>query len=97
MMNYQLRLGVVTARLCGQFVLIPTRAVYEVCNSMQAVPDRWAPLLQMVEHGEPTARLYAFYQRVFTNPPEEVNRTVDLVLEKLAERGFLVRGEEEAQ
>ena len=96
MNRYKTRPGVVSAMLCGQFTLIPTRAIYDVCGTLQMVPPKWVPLWRMVEHGEPMERIYAFYRPHYRDEPGKADRSVDFVLEKLWEKGFLVReaGEE---
>ena len=92
MPTYQPRPGVVAARLCGQLVLIPSRAIYDVCGTMLPVPPKWAPLWRLLEQGAPLEQIYAYYRPLYTNPSEEVDRLVDTVLESLADKGFLCVG-----
>ena len=91
MAEYKPRAGVVAAQICGTFVLIPTRAVYDVCKTIQPIPAPWVMLWMMLERGESTDRICAYYQRISRSPEAELRGKIETVLASLCEKGYLVK------
>lgn len=89
MMRYQPREGVVGTPICGTFVLIPSRKVYDCCKTIQKMPAQWSLLWIMLEQGESMEHIYRFYSQNGRIPEQQVREKVDYVLKNLCQKGFL--------
>ncbi|MBR4194323.1 MAG: hypothetical protein IKQ54_08365 [Oscillospiraceae bacterium] len=91
MAEYKPREGIVATQICDSFVLIPTRAVYDVCKSIQMIPPPWVMLWALLEHGETVERISGYYQMMSRRSEPEIREKIDFILSKLCEKGYLVK------
>lgn len=89
-MCYKLRPGVVTSKICGVYLLIPTRAVSEFCPGVQRVSLLLYAALELLERGEPMEKIYKMYEILTKQSPDAVKARVDGLLLDLYNKGFLI-------
>ncbi|MBO4848192.1 MAG: hypothetical protein J5586_03465 [Clostridia bacterium] len=94
-MKYKLREGIVQTKICGVFLLVPTRAASESCPHIQKVGLLLYSAIELLERGEPIEKIYQMYQILTKKSDEEVRELVDGQLETLREKGFLVAAEDD--
>lgn len=95
-MKYTATPGIVQTKICGQTVLIPTRAAYDRCKSVQILPLLWAGTYSSICSGAPIDQILAVH-RIFKRKKtdEEILAEIEDFCEKLCAKGFLIRVEDE--
>ena len=97
-MNYKPRPGVVMIRVCGVFLLVPTRAASQACpNVRQITPGAgiiWT-LFQDNEPDEAAKRFLDFQQKMSKKPIEVLRDKLERFCEGLYEGGYMVRTDED--
>ena len=91
MSEYKPRPGIVAAQICGTFVLIPTRAVYDDCKTIRPIPAPWVMLWLMLERGESVDRICAYYQKMSNKSEAELRGKIETILTTLCEKGYLIK------
>ena len=93
-MKYTATPGIVQTKICGQTVLIPTRAAYDRCKSVQILPLLWAGTYSSICSGAPIDQILAVH-RIFKRKKtdEEILAEIEDFCEKLCAKGFLIRTE----
>lgn len=95
-MNYRPRDGIVLLPVCDTFLLVPTRAAFESCNGIMQLSMLDALFWRRLSQGETIQELCKIYAGFFFKQPEDVRPKVEKRLERLYEKGFLVKTEEDA-
>ncbi|MBO4562905.1 MAG: hypothetical protein J5772_04755 [Clostridia bacterium] len=93
-MYYKLRDGIVQTKICGVFMLIPTRRASEYCPHIQKVGLLLYAAIELLERGEPMEKVYRMYSILTKKPDDEVHKMVHDQLEELCAKGFLVKTED---
>lgn len=96
-MKYTATPGIVQTKICGQFVLIPTRAAYDRCKTMQILPMLWAGTYSMISKNESMDKILTVH-RIFKRKKSdaEILAEIEDFCEKLVAKGFLLRTEDDA-
>ena len=95
-MKYTPTPGVVMTKICGQNVLIPTRAAYDRCKSVQILPTFLAGTYEMIQKGnsmEEILKIHRIFKRKKTD--EQILSEIEDFCETLCAKGFLIRVEDE--
>ena len=94
-MKYIATPGIVQTKICGQNVLIPTRAAFNRCRSMQILPMLWAGTYSMICKNESMDTILTIH-RIFKRKKsdEEILAEIEDFCEKLAAKGFLLRSDD---
>ena len=95
-MKYKPRPGIVSVSICGAFLLIPTREVYNVCNSALRLPIIWGVVYEMMREPIEEQKIRALICGLKRRPESEIRERFDRFCEELWEKGFLIRVSEEA-
>ena len=95
-MHYIVRPGIVRAKICGVYLLIPDRAASEVCPYVQRISLLVSAAVEVIEKGQPVENIYTIYRILTKKPEEEVRAKVDGLLADLCGKGFLIRVEDDA-
>ena len=94
-MKYKAREGVVLTKLCGMSVLIPTRTAFEHCRTLQRLPLIWAVTWEALEKGKPLDETVKVHEILTRKPREEVLARINQFYELLANKGFVIRCDDE--
>ena len=94
-MKYKAREGVVLTKLCGMNVLIPTRAAFDSCHTIQPLPLLWAATWDCLAKGKPTEEIIQVHQILTKKSREEIVSKLEQFYEDLANKGFAIRCEDE--
>lgn len=94
-MNYRVCPGIVLTKVCGVYLLVPTRAASERCPGILRMP---LPLLFLwlgVKNGVAYERFSPMIQGLLRKSESEAKELVDRSLQKLHEAGYLIAEGEE--
>ena len=94
-MKYRAREGVVLTKLCGMNVLIPTRAVFPYCHSIQQLPLLWAVTFEGLAKGKSLEETIRVHEILTRKSREEILQRLETFYEDLVEKGFAIRCQEE--
>ena len=89
-MNYSPRPGIVRAKICGEYLLIPTRSASEECPEVMRLSLMGAALWEELEKGRELKKLYEVFAILSRKPEEEIRERTDKLLDRLYEKGYLV-------
>lgn len=93
-MKYKARPGIVLARICGRFVLIPTRIASQDCSQIMPIPMTWVIAWDLIKKGQPEEKILQSLGIFKKKTDEELRAELYEVCAKLAERGFLIAEED---
>lgn len=93
-MNYRVRPGVVLTKICGVYLLIPTRAAAEHCPQIIRLSIPLLILWQGIDKGMPFERFSPIFQEMMRKSESEADEVVDRCVQKLVEGGYLIAEEE---
>ena len=94
-MNYRARPGIVLTKVCGVYLLVPTRAASEHCPGILRLP---LPLLFLwlgIRNGVGYEQFWPVFQGLLRKSESESKELVDRSLQKLYEAGYLIAEDEE--
>ena len=94
-MNYTVRPGIVPVSVCGANLLVPTRAASEACPNIATLSMIELMFWKKISLGEDTEKLYRLYASLSFQPIEKIQPKVDEILQRLYDRGFLLKQEDE--
>ena len=94
-MKYVETPGIVRTKICGQTVLLPTRAAAHRCKTARILPMLWAGTYSSICHGSPMEKILKVH-RIFMKQKtdEQIVAEVEAFCEKLCAEGFLTRVED---
>lgn len=95
-MKYRPRPGVVRTAICGRTVLIPTRAAFDDCKTVQILPPIWAASWDAICIGFSRERIVQeLAKRSRTKTEAECAERLDEFCRMMCEKGFLIPVPEE--
>ncbi len=94
-MNYKIRSGIVRIKICGEYLLVPTRKASETCPKIMKLSLMGAALWEEIEKGNGTDNICIIFQKLAKKPREEIEARINSILEDLCEKSYLIRVEEE--
>ena len=87
--------GIVRTKICGETVLIPTRAAYDYCKSVQILPKLWAGTYSSICRGAPMEKILNIHRMFMRQKTDEQILTeIEDFCEKLCAKGFLLRSDD---
>jgi len=89
-MAYKPRPGVTMLKICGVFLLAPTRAATKECPNVLQISPLGGMLWRLMEKGRGIQSLYLVYASFTRKPDEEVEHDVGEYLGMLHKNGFLI-------
>ena len=89
-MAYKTRPGIVRLRICGAYLLAPTRAASEECPHVMRISFLGALIWKLLEKEHDTRGMCALYSAFTRKPDKEVERDVADFLGTLCKNGFLI-------
>lgn len=90
-MKYQYRKGIVMARICGEYLLIPTREASEDCPEVVHLTLFGATVLEAIENSRDLSKISGAFQKLTGRPAPEVDERINTLLNDFYEKGYLVR------
>ena len=90
MKQYKPRPGIVRTTICGVHVLIPTREVYDHCNTIQLLPLLWAYTWDGLVNGKTLEETLQFHRILTKRSDEEILQRLEKFYSALCEKGFLI-------
>lgn len=97
MIIYKPRPGIVRVRICGEYLLVPTRKASEVCPRVIRLKLMAAALWEEIEKGNGMDKICLFFEKLSKKPKEEVEEQIDKVLRGLYENGYLIKAGDETE
>ena len=89
-MKYIENPGIVRTKICGETVLIPTRAAYDYCKSVQILPKLWAGTYSSICRGAPMEKILKIHRMFMRQKTDEQILTeIEDFCKKLCAKGFL--------
>ena len=87
--------GIVRTKICGETVLIPTRAAYDYCKSVQILPKLWAGTYSSICRGAPMEKILKIHRMFMRQKTDEQILTeIEDFCKKLCAKGFLLRSDD---
>ncbi len=96
MVKYKCRPGIVLTKICGQYVLIPTRAASEVCPHVLRLTLPAVFLWGAVKSEKPMSELEHAIKILTKKTDEETREMLQKMLDGFVEKKLLIPVEEEA-
>lgn len=93
-MDYKVREGVVSIRICDTDILTAKREIWDSCPVVRPLPRHWAFAFCLIERQGSSELALQGLSKVFGKSLDEVRKQYEPVFEKLCEDGFLVPVEE---
>lgn len=93
-MNYKYRPGITRVRICGQYLLVPTRDASEYCPEIIRLPLLSAAVLEEIEKGRDLSIISGSFQKLTGRPASDIDGRISSLLEDLCDRGYLMRDED---
>ena len=95
-MKYVETPGIVRTKICGQTVLLPTRAASGRCKTARVLPMLWAGTYNSICRGAPMEKILTVH-RIFMKQKtdEQILAEVEAFCERLCAEGFLTRVEDD--
>lgn len=93
-MRYRTRPGVVLTKICDVSVLIPSRAAYEACRSIQRLPPLWAATWSLLEKGDREETILRLHRILTKRSEEEIRGGLEKFCTEMAQKGYLIPLEE---
>ena len=95
-MKYVETPGIVRTKICGQTVLLPTRAASHRCKTARILPMLWAGTYNSICRGAPMEKILTVH-RIFMKQKtdEQILAEVEAFCERLCAEGFLTRVEDD--
>ncbi len=93
-MTYKCRPGIVRVKICGEYLLTPTRAASEACPKVLRLSIMKAALWEELEKGHDGSVVVRAFHALSRKPEEEIRKKVDQALTELYEGGFIIRADE---
>ena len=97
MKQYSPRPGIVRTKICGVYVLIPSREAFDACSSIQQLPMLWAATWDGLVNGRTLEETVNFHRILTKKTDEEILRNLETFYDGLAQKGFLIVKEEEKE
>lgn len=94
-MHYQPRPGIVKTKICGVWVLIPSREAFDHCRTIQRLPLLWAATWDAICQGTPMEKSVEVHQILTKKTPEETRARIEAFCQELCKKGFLMEVPEE--
>lgn len=95
MVKYRHRPGIVMVRICGEYLLVPTREASEICPQIIRLRLMPAALWEEIGKGNGTDKICFFYEKLSKKSKEEVEQQIETILRELYEKGYLVKAGDE--
>ena len=89
-MTYELRPGIVFTRICGEYMLIPSRQASDACPSLKRLGLIGAALIETIMKKEPLEKVCKAYEILGNKSPEEAREKVLKMIDGLIRQGFLI-------
>ena len=91
MTEYRPREGVALLNICNTFLLVPTHAVFDKCEGVARISGMEAIFWRRLSEGAGVMDLCGILAALSFKQPEEVLPKVEAKLDRLYERGFLIK------
>lgn len=89
-MTYELRPGIVLTKICGEYMLIPSRQASESCPSLKRLGLIGASLIETINKKEPLDKVCKAYEILGNKTPEEAREKIRKMVDDLLREGFLI-------
>lgn len=89
-MAYKIRPGIELIQVCGQNMLVASRAVWEDLPRVRPVPRAWAVCWALMKDGRSDEDAVRSFAELFQKPEEEVKGRFDRIFLRLAAEGYLI-------
>ena len=93
-MRYKCRPGIVCVNICGENMLVPTRAASETVPNVMRLSLIKAALWEEIEKGRDGTVVVKFFKALTRKPEGELQERVDKALEEMYEKGYLILADE---
>ena len=91
MRRYTIRKGIVLTRVCDTHLLVPSREASEECKGIQRIPFFEVIIWKQLEKGKTYDEILDLTSKFMLCSPEEARPKLDMILDKLVSRGFLIK------
>ena len=89
-MNYMPRPGDVRVTLCGRSILVPSRAVFSVCNNILPISLFESLVWGGIEKDYPVEKILEALHIFSKAPDEELIVKIDEICQRFYEKGFII-------
>ncbi len=89
-MAYKIRPGVEMIQVCGQNILVATRAIWEDCPRVRPIPNLWGASWRLMEPDKTDRKPTEFLTRLFPKSAETFRERLSECFATLYEEGFLI-------
>lgn len=90
-MKYRPRPGIVLTKICNANVLIPTRAVWQECNTIIRLTMLWAATWELLGREDSDAKILRVHQILTKKSDEEIQSRLDAFYAEMYKKGFLIK------
>lgn len=94
-MKYITRPGVVLTKVCGSYLLVPTRQASEHCPYIIRLTLLWVIAWNVLSKGDSIDAICKAHMILTKKPEDEVRKKIDVFLKALCDKGFLIAEEGE--
>ena len=85
------REGIVLTKICGMYLLVPTRKASEHCKVIVPLSIFELMCWEGISKDKTVEELYTITEKAFRRKPEDARRLIDSAVDSLASRGCLIR------
>lgn len=89
-MAYKNRPGIELIQVCGQDILVATRALWSECPRIRPIPKLWAFYWRLMEQGRTDQGVVGFVADFMKRPREDILTRSQKCFDTLHEEGFLI-------
>ena len=94
-MEYRPRPGVVSTKISGMHVLIPSRKAYAHCRSIRRLPMLWALTWELLERENAEEKIMQLHRLLTKKSDGEIENNLRAFYAKMYEDGYLIRTDDE--
>lgn len=94
-MGYRCRPGIIRIKICGENMLVPTRAASEECPRVMRLSVMGAMLWEEILKGNDGSAVIPLFHRLTRKPEAEIQKKVEALLYDLHTKGFLLKTPED--
>ena len=94
-MKYKVREGIVLIHVCGEHLLVASRAVWPEVKMIRHLPKVTAMCWDLLSKGADEKKIAMFIATLMKKPLPEVEEKLALLWEELYKAGYLVKNEED--
>ena len=89
-MQYRQRPGIVNTKICDLYVLIPTRAAFSKCHTIQPLPMLWAITWDLLEKEDALNKILTVHKILTKKSEEDILQNYESFCKDLLSKGFLI-------